>query len=67
MRLIFNIVDEVEVTVLQDIEKAYLRENKIQRRQYIISKLSQNNIEQTEKEQLEKELTNITIDLARMK
>ena len=52
---------------IQDIEKAYLRENKIQRRQYIISKLSQNNIEQTEKEQLEKELTNITIDLARMK
>ena len=52
---------------IEDIERAYLRESKIQRRESIIERLRYKELNSEEKEILEKELTNITIDLARIK
>lgn len=53
---------------IEDIERNYLKESKIARRNEIIKKLeNKESLQLDEKENLEKELSNIIIDLARMK
>lgn len=53
---------------IEDIEKTYLKESKIVRRNEIIKKLeNRDSMNPEEKTKLEKELNNIIIDLARMK
>ena len=66
--LAFDFEIKEEEKAIEDIEKAYLKEGKIARRNYIISKLEdKQNLEQEEKTALEKELNDIIIDLARIK
>ena len=66
------LVEDFEITdinkAIQDIEKIYLKEGKISRRNEII-KLLENRESLTSDEQieLEKELNNLIIDLVRMK
>ena len=52
---------------IEDVEKTYLKEAKISRRDEIIEILKSPDLDKTEKENLEKELNNIIIDLVRMK
>ena len=52
---------------IEDVEKTYLKEAKISRRDEIIEMLKSPDLDKTEKENLEKELNNIIIDLVRMK
>ena len=52
---------------IEDVEKTYLKEAKILRRDEIIEILKSPDLEKDEKANLEKELNNIIIDLVRMK
>lgn len=66
------LIDDFGITdvnkAINDIEKAYLRENKVLQRDQIIAKLENaNEISNDEKKELEKELNNIIIELAKMK
>lgn len=66
------IINDFEINnvnkAIEDIEKAYLKEGKILRRNYIINKLeNKEKLTTEEKEKLENELSSIIIDLARMK
>ena len=66
------IINDFEIAnankAIEDIEKAYLKESKISRRNYIMNQLeNKEKLTPEEKEKLENELSNIIIDLARMK
>lgn len=52
---------------IEDVEKDYLKEVKIARRNEIIKELENREISSEEKVKLENELNNVIIDLARMK
>ena len=60
-------IDDVDKAI-EDIEKIYLKERKIARKNEIISMLdNKNNLQDSEVEKLESELNNVIIELARMK
>ena len=66
------IINDFEIAnankAIEDIEKAYLKESKISRRNYIMNQLeNKEKLTPEEKEKLENELSSIIIDLARMK
>jgi DNA primase len=65
------LANDFEITdvdkAIEDVEKTYLKEAKILRRDEIIEILKSPDLDKTEKENLEKELNNIIIDLVRMK
>ena len=62
----FEIIDENKA--IEDIEKIYLKERKVKRRNQIIKLLEdKTNLTNDEAAKLEKELNSIIIDLARMK
>ena len=65
------LANDFEITdvdkAIEDVEKTYLKEAKISRRDEIIEMLKSPDLDKTEKENLEKELNNIIIDLVRMK
>ncbi len=60
-------INDVEKAIV-DIEKAYLRESKIDRRNFIIHELENNKgLDETQKQNLEKELNNVMIELTKIK